>query len=121
VAQRLANYPIIANSAGTTTNPSATVMADTGALQSGSGGYNNGGGIYEILVTASATAAAPFTLQRRNAANGANVGSTFVFRCPANSTVAVPFRLEAEANERFRVLCTVTGDAEAGIMVQRVG
>lgn len=125
MAVRLSNYPILVKQTATATNPTGgQVMADTGALQFGTGGYGNGAGIYEILVTASASATALFVLQRRNAANSANVGDTVTFRVLANTTVAIPFRLEAESSERFRVVmgpAGVTGDAEASITIQRAG
>lgn len=122
MAGRKGNYPPISGSVGTTNNPAGTVLADTGAISTGTGyGAVTGGGVYEILVTASGDASGTFTLQRRNAANGANVGTTFIFRCPANNTVGLVFRLEAESGERFRVICTGTGNFEATIIAQRMG
>ena len=127
MAQRLANYPMYSDSQGEATNPTtATVMADTGilgTLRPGStDAYWGGGGIYEVLVTTSATAVAEFVLQRRNVANNANVGDVHIFYVPANQTVAIPFRMEAEAGERFRVMmnANLTGDAVANVQAQRV-
>lgn len=130
MAQRQANYPLYVDQVATATNPSsAQVMADTGPLGAAktkddtTTAYYGGEGLYEILVSASASAAAVFTLQRRNTANGANVGDTFTFRVPAGATTAIPFRLEAASGERFRVVmgAALTGDAEASIIAQRVG
>lgn len=124
MAFRAANFPVIIDSQGESTNPVATtVMADTGALTSGTGGYTlTGGGVYEVLVVASATALAEFAVQRRNAANGANVGDVQIFYVAASGCVSVPFRFEAENGERFRVVmnANLTGDAVANITAQRV-
>ena len=122
MAQRLSNYKIYSDSQGEATNPTtATVMADTGVIQDGTGGFNNGGGVFEILVVASATATAEFVVQRRNSANSANVGDVVIFYCPANNTVSVPLRFELESGERFRVMmnANLTGDAVATIQAQR--
>lgn len=119
MSQRQANGTVVADCQGEQTNPTtATVMADTGAL----GAEVGGGGTYEILVVVGQTALAEYQLQRRNAANGALVGDALIFYGPANNTVAIPFRLEAERGERFRVMmnANLTGDAVASIMVQRV-
>lgn len=129
MAQRSANYPLYIDQVATATNPtSGTVMADTAQLgyaktkDDTTTAYYGGEGLYEVLVTASASAAAVFTLQRRNTANDANVGDTLTFRVAAGSTVSVPFRLEARSGERFRVVmgANLTGDAEASITAQRV-
>ena len=123
MAQRQAFYPVIRDSQGEQTNPTtATVMADTGALIDTSTAYTGGGGIYEVLVSLSATALAEFVVQRRNVANGASVGDVFVFYCPANAGRDVPLRFEVEAGERIRVMmnANLTGDAVANITAQRV-
>ncbi len=115
MANRLSNYPIIRDSQGEKTNPTGgtTVLADTAALD---------GGIYEVLVVASASAAAEFVVQVRNAANDANIGDTHIFYAPANTPVSVPFRFEIDADQRVRVLCNadLTGDAVANVFAQRV-
>lgn len=125
MAQRLSNYPVFINSAGTTTNPlTTTVLADTGAVDAGlaSGGYSPaGGGIYEVLVNVSSSVDATFFVQRRNAANGATVGSVPVIRVVAKGSVSVPYRFELLPGERVRVLpaANITGDAEATVNAQR--
>lgn len=119
MAQRLANGLIISDCQGELTNPSSgDVAADTGALGAAAGG----GGTYEILVVAASTAFVELALQRRNAANDATVGDALIFYGPANNTVAVPFRLQCERGERFRVVlnANLTGIASVSIMAQRV-
>ncbi len=121
MANRLSNYPVIRDSQGEQTTPTAaTVMADTGAI--GAVGGQDGGGVYEITVVVSATAIAEFALQRRNAANGANVGDVHVFYCPAGS-FTFKWVDELEKGERFRIVMDTTlaaGVAVANIAVQRV-
>lgn len=119
MAQRAANYPIIRDSQGEQTNPdTTTVMADTGAITAAQGG----GGIYEALVIASASAAAEFVVQVRNTANSGNTGDVHIFYAPAGSPVAVPLRFEITLSERVRVMmnAALTGDAVASIFLQRV-
>jgi hypothetical protein len=119
MAQRAANYPIVRDSQGEQTNPTtATVMADTGELDAEEGG----GGIYEALVVASASATAEFQVQVRNTANSGNVGDTHIFYAAANTPVAIPFRFEVERDERIRVMmnANLTGDAVVNLIAQRV-
>jgi len=114
MSYRNANYPIVRASEGEKTNPTlAALAADSGALQ---------GGIYEVLVTAAQTALAEYSVQRRNAANGANVGVEMVIYGPANNTIAVPFRFEVEAGERVRVVmnAALTGDSVVTLTSQQV-
>lgn len=120
MADRSANFPIVRDTQGTQTNPTtATVMADTGAITAAQGGA----GIYEVLVTGSASASAIFSVQVRNAANDGNIGDVHSFRVAANTTVAIPYRFELlERSQRFRVMMhtNLTGDAEANVVAQRV-
>ena len=116
---RIADYPIVRDSAGEQTNPTtSTVMADTGhrAL------FTGGTGFYEVLCAASTTANAQFQLEVRNRANDATVGDAHVFYCPANQTVAVPFRVQLESEQRLRIMmnANLTGDAAATVVAQRV-
>lgn len=117
--QRQANYPVLIGSEGELTNPSSgDVAADSGAIASEDGG----GGVYEALVNVSSTALAEFAVQRRNAANGANVGTAPIIYCPANSGRDPVFRFEIERGERIRVVlnANLTGTCVANITVQRV-
>ena len=107
------------DSQGEKTNPTtATVMADTDTIDS----HEGGGGIYEVLAVASASADAEFVIQRRNTANSANVGDTVTFYVPAKGTVSVPFRFEVERGERIRIMMdtNLTGVGVATVQVQRV-
>ena len=105
--------PII-DSQGEQTNPTdATVMADTGVLDSG---------FYEVLVTASASADAHFDLQRRNTANDGNTGDTIVFYAAAGAPVQLIFTYFVNDGERLRVIMddALTGTAAVGISATRV-
>lgn len=107
------NAPIL-NSAGEQTNPTtATVLADTGAVPYG--------GYYEARVIVSADATAQFDVQRRNAANGANVGSVVTFYCPANDSRQIVLLYTLEAGERIRVMVNqnLTGVAVATVQVEQ--
>ncbi len=111
---RNASFPPVINATAPTTNPTtSSVLADTGALASG---------LYEIRVSAGATVAAIFQLQRRNAANGANVGSIIHIRTAAGQTTEQVWKYELLTSERIRLLpqANITGDAEAAIQAERV-
>lgn len=107
-------YQPIRDSVGETTNPgSGAIMADTAALP---------GGIYQVIAISSATATAEFSLQRRNAANSATIGDVHIWYVPANNTVALPFIVDVEKDERIRIVmnAALTGDAVASVIVQRI-
>lgn len=108
------NKPILA-SEGETTNPlDSAVVADTGALNAG---------IYEFRIYIGATAAAHFMVQRRNAANGANVGVTPVFYAAAGQTGCYPLTITLEDGERVRVILddALTGDCAVTINGEKLG
>lgn len=92
--------PII-GSAGEVTNPAdEAVVADTGALDAAAGG----GGIYEVAVVVSASAASQFRLERRDAANGAVVGTSLGFYVAAGGNIVFDVLREALRGERFRIV-----------------
>lgn len=114
MAQRSANNPVAPYSEGLKTNPaSADVVADTGALPAG---------IYEVIGIFGQSAAAVYTVQRRNAANGANVGDTVDVHGPAAATAVVPLRYEILTGERIRVVmqASLTGTSSVALIPQRV-
>lgn len=87
---------------GELTNPAGnTLMADTGVLKAKK---------YGIRAVFTASAAASFVLQRRNAANSLNVGAATIVRVPANGSVEIVQVYRLEVGERLRV---VTWDALA--------
>lgn len=101
--------------AGTQVNPDTTVvMADTTALVAGR---------YEVRVAMSASAAATFAIQRRDAANSANVGNVVVKRLAAGACAQFVYTFTIEASERVRVMmaASLTGSAEADIQVEKLG
>jgi hypothetical protein len=78
------------------TNPvDEQVMADTGALAAGH---------YYGFATVSASAAAQFRIERRNAANGAAVGASILVYVPAGDVRQVAFGFTLDASERIRVV-----------------
>lgn len=107
-------YPIAHDASADETNPTtATILADTGALE---------GGIYRAHLVLGASAAAKFAVQRRNAANSANVGDVVNIYVAAGTTEEVTLRFALEKDERVRVtmLANLTGTASAAIQAQRV-
>ena len=95
---------------GEQTNPADdALMADTGALAYA--------GTYEVLVTIGASAAAHFQVQRRNAANAANVGSVPIAYGPAGQSGQYRFFFNIAAGERLRVVMddALTGTAAVTI------
>jgi hypothetical protein len=114
MAYRHANFPVVRDSQGIATDStSGTVKADTSTIPAG---------VYEVLVICAQTALAVYTLQVRNAANSATVGDAHSFYGHANGTVALPFRVELEPNQRIRVVmgANLTGDSGVSIIAQRV-
>jgi hypothetical protein len=98
------------------TNPTAgTVLVDTGALDAGKATQ------WRMLVTICASAAAQFQIQRRNAANGANVTAILIY-VPAGDTRQFLFGFTLEASERVRVVMddNLTGTAAAEINYEQV-
>jgi hypothetical protein len=104
------NAPVV-ESNGVQTNPAGTVMADTGVLPSNK---------YELHVIAGGTATGVFTIERRNAANGANVGDTVAVRTVANQSQQFTLYYFLNTNERLRVIATGTGDFEATVVADRL-
>lgn len=115
MAERMSNEAPIIDTQGTKTNPTtATVMADTGALNSG---------IYDVLVMSSTdTAGAKMQLEHRNAANDGTVSDTAPWRLSANAPAEFKGIYFIDHNQRIRVMMTsnLTGDAEATLFVQRI-
>jgi hypothetical protein len=96
------------------TNPTTTdVLADTGALPAS---------LYEMRILVGCTVAAVFLVQRRNAANGANVGDVVYIRAAAGQTGQYVLKYEMNKDERLRVLpaANITGDAEVTIQAERI-
>lgn len=99
---------------GELTNPTtATVMADTGALAAGR---------WHIFVSIGCSVAGQFQIQRRNAANGANVGDVPVKYIAAGQSAQFVYQTVLEAGERVRVLPddNVTGTAVADLVFQQM-
>lgn len=106
-----ANVPGIA-SEGDKLNPgSLEVLADTGALAAGN---------YEMRVFAGTTLSSSVLVQRRNAANAANVGVAPRLYTAANLTAEYVFTFRLEASERVRVLMgeALTGTAHGAIQYE---
>jgi hypothetical protein len=111
---RSASYAPVLDAIAPQTNPTtASVLADTGALPSA---------LYEVRAMVGCTVAAIFQLQRRNAANGANVGDVVYIRAAAGQTGEYILKYEINKDERLRILpaANITGDAEATIQVERM-
>lgn len=91
------NVPIGPESEGELTNPADdALVADSGAVTSG--------GIYEVLATVGASAAAEFQLQRRNTANDANVGDVVILKAAASQTAQYRFWFTVLVGERVRIV-----------------
>lgn len=108
-------YPVHLSASADTTNPTtASILADTGALE---------GGVYDVRVVLGASAAAKFAVQRRNAANDANVGDVIIIYCAANVGLVHTLLTELEPNERIRITMAtnLTGTAAASVASQRRG
>lgn len=106
---------IKAGAAQPITNPTtATDFGDTGDLLIGD---------YEVRVIAGASVAAIWELQRRNAADAANVApSPYVFYTPAGQSGEYVWTIRVDANEsiRLRLNAGVTGTAAGQIQVEPV-
>lgn len=117
---RIANYPIIRSCKGEITNPdTSSILADTGEIKNSDGGS----GTWEILIVASANAAAEFAVQHRNSTNTGTQGDVMIFYTPTSVPCAVPFRFDLQTGERIRVTMNtaLTGDAVVSLTAQRVG
>lgn len=117
MAIRNAGNPPLVGSVAVATNPtSGTVMADTGAVPYG--------GLYEIRVILSQSAAAAYNLSRRNAANGGDVSPypIVLYGAAAQSSEYV-WLVTLEASERVRVTmaANLTGTAQAAIQAEAMG
>jgi hypothetical protein len=100
---------------GEKTNPADDLlMADTGVLTYG--------GNYEVIVTIGASAAAHFALQRRNTADGANVGNVPIIYGPAGQSGQYRFVYKVEAGERIRVIMddALTGTAAVSLNLEHL-
>lgn len=100
---------------GELTDPTAgTVTADSGAVALG--------GNYEVIVTLGASAPAQFQLQRRNAANGANVGNVPIIYGPAGQSGQYRFLYRLEPTERVRVVMddNLTGTAVVSLNLEQL-
>jgi hypothetical protein len=86
-------------------------MADSGAVTSV--------GVYRAYIGCSATAAAIFTIQRRNAANGANVGDT-MSKDVGPGAAEFHYTYVLEAGERLRVVmgANLTGGASCDVQLE---
>lgn len=107
------NPPIGPKSEGAKSNPTnTTLMADSGAVPVG--------GLYRAYIGISGTAAGTFTIQRRNAANGANVGDTLTKY--VNGIAQFVYTFTLVASERVRVVmgADLTGDAACDIWLEQV-
>lgn len=105
-------------SEGVQTDPTtSTVMADTGAITAGSYSPGTTDLSFQFTITAWCSAAANFSIQRRNTANGANVGDVVVIRVPADLACQYLFVYTLASGERLRVLPTanITGTAAVTI------
>jgi hypothetical protein len=103
-------------SEGVQTNPTtATVMADTGAITAG--GVHSTSLAFEFVVTCWASVVATFSVQRRNAANDANVGNVATIRIPADMAGQYRFLYTLVSGERLRVVpqANITGTAAVTI------
>lgn len=107
------NIPVLVGGGYKTDPDTAVVMADTTALPCG---------IYEIRIVAGADATAVFQVQRRNAANGANVGVAPVLFAAAGQSAQYVLTFNLETNERVRVMmyATLGGHADVSMQYERL-
>lgn len=106
--------PPILDSQGELTNPTAgTVTADSGVVP-----FN---GIYEARIVIAGSAAAQFLVQRRNAANGANVGDVIGLYGAAGQSSQFVLNYVLAAGERVRVVMddNLTGTAYCAITLEQ--
>lgn len=114
MAQRTASYAPVIDASAVETNPTtATILADTAALPSA---------LYEVRCVVGSSVAAIFVLERRNAANGANVGDPVNLYAAAGQSGEYVFKFEVNKDERFRVRpqANITGTAAAALQVERI-
>ncbi len=115
MAGRQVGYGPVIDSTGAQTNPTAVgaALADTEALPAG---------VYEVRVTLSASAAATFSIEHRNAANDGNTSDPCVVFVPAGVSPMYLFDFTANLNERFRVKmgADLTGTGAAHIIAKRI-
>jgi len=115
MAARVQGNPPIIASGGELTDPADNALAaDTGALSAG---------IYELRITVGASAAADVAVERRNAANGANVGAVPVIKVPAGQSGQYLFTFKLETSERVRVIMddALTGTIAVTINGEKLG
>lgn len=110
----LGNPPIGPESEGRQTDPtSGTLMADSGAVPKG--------GVYRAYIGCSASAAAIFTIQRRNAANSDNVGNV-MSKDVGPGAAEFHYTFTLAASERVRVVmgANLTGGASCDVQLEQV-
>src|SRR3990167_6757236 len=99
------NWTPVVDSQGEKTDPTtATVMADTGALDAGT---------YDVLALVSASANAQLQLQHLNVANDGAASDVIGFYIPANSLGEIRGWFAVQEGERIRVMMdgNLTGTA----------
>ena len=102
-------------SEGPQTNPTtSTVMADTGAVSPVFAAE------CRIYVIVGANAPAAFVVQRRNAANDANVGAAVVVYATGSGEYLLSYKLEGGERLRVMMQANLTGTAAASIFVERI-
>lgn len=114
MARREFGNPPVLDSVAEATNPAgAQVMADTGALDAG---------VYEARIIVGGSVAGQYRVERRNAANGANVGDTVVLYGAAAQSGQYALTYILEASERIRIVMddALTGVAACAIQVERL-
>jgi hypothetical protein len=107
------NAPIGPESEGRKTDPtSGTLMADSGAVPYA--------GIYRAYIGCSASAAAIFTIQRRNAANDDNTGDT-MSKDVGPGAAEFHYTYKLAASERIRVVmgANLTGGASCDVQLEQ--
>jgi len=115
MAQRSPGNPPILAAVALATNPtSGTVVADSGAIAKG--------GLFEVRIIVSPSAAAAFALQRRNTANDANISPFPVTLYAQAQSAQYAVLVSLETNERFRVVmgADLTGTAMALLQLERM-
>ena len=103
---------------GVETNPQTSdVVADTGAITAGPSHPGSTALSFQITITAWCSAAASFSIQRRNTANNANVGDVVVIRVPADLACQYLFVYNLVSGERIRVLPTANITGTCGVTI----
>jgi hypothetical protein len=106
------NPPIGPETEGPLTDPtSGTLMADSGAVPHT--------GLYRAYVGCNSTAAATFSIQRRNAANGANVGDVLTKYVTGTAQFVYLFNLVASERVRVVMGANLTGNAAADVWLEQ--